>query len=120
MDKETVLEEPILEIEAEVNLENLTLNLAKKLQDFEPFGIENPKPLLATYNMKLENLRTVGDNKHLKFKADGIDAIAFGMGEMINVLQNGQFVNLAYTLDIDHWNSQEKLQLKVKDIKIVF
>jgi len=116
MDKEAILEEPVLEIEAEVNLENLTLSLAKSLQDFEPFGINNPKPILTTSNMKISDLRTVGDNKHLKFKADGFDAIAFGMGELIKVLEEGQLINMAYCLEIDKWDGREKLQLKIKDM----
>lgn len=109
--------EKILEIEAEVLVQKLTLALAKNLLDFEPFGMGNPKPVLATYNMRLSGLRTVGDNKHLKGRAEGIDFIAFGMGELVNVLQNNQLVSVAYTLEIDHWDSQEKIQLKVKDIK---
>lgn len=109
-------EERTLGIEAEVPVKKLTLTLAKNLLDFEPFGVANPKPVLATYNMKLSDLRTVGEGKHLKGKADNIDFIAFGTGDLINVLQNNQFANLAYTLEIDHWDSREKLQLKVKDI----
>lgn len=107
-----------LEIEAEVSVKNLTLDLAKNLLDFEPFGVANPKPILATFNMRLSDLRTVGDNKHLKGRVDGIDFIAFGMGDLINVLKNGQLINIAYTLEIDRWDSREKLQLKIKDIQL--
>lgn len=114
-------EERILEIEAEMPVKELTLELAKNLEDFEPFGIGNQKPILATSNMQISDLRTVGDNKHLKGKADGIDFIAFGMGELINQLvypERSQRVNMAYTLEIDKWDGREKLQLKVKDIKL--
>lgn len=118
-----------LEIEAEVPADMLTLNLAKELERFEPFGVSNPRPVLAGKNMKLSDLRTVGDGKHLKGKVllprhperseGSIDFIAFSMGSMLNVLENGQYADFAYTLDIDRFQGAEKLQLKVKDIKVV-
>ena len=113
-----------LEIEAEVPANILTLDLAKELEKFEPFGVGNRIPILATSNMKLSDLRTVGNSlpagrqgKHLKGKADNIDFIAFNMGSSLNILENGQYASFAYTLDVDRFQGSEKLQLKVKDIK---
>ncbi|MBI2021849.1 single-stranded-DNA-specific exonuclease RecJ [Candidatus Daviesbacteria bacterium] len=112
--------EQTLEIEAEVESKLLTKGLVAKLNDFEPFGIGNPKPLLSTNNMKVANIKTVGeDGKHLKFRAEGIEAIAFGMGDMVSLLKEGTLVDLAYFLEINRFNGSEILQLKVKDIKLV-
>ena len=66
--------------------------------------------------MKALDLKTVGDGQHLKFKANGIDAIAFSFGALIKELHEGHFVDLAYYLEIDSFNGVEKLQLKVLDI----
>jgi len=125
MDSEIVMDEGTLDIEAEVESSKINLRLVKDLEKFEPFGMENPKPTLATKNMELSNLRTVGSGlpagrhgKHLKGKADNVDFIAFGMGEMADILGNGQFVDMAYTLEIDKFDGTEKLQLKVRDIKL--
>ena len=74
--------------------------------------------LLVTKQMKVTDIRTLSEGKHLKFRADGIDAIAFGMGEMVKSLQNGQSVSLAYTPEIDAYNGFEKLQLRVKDLHV--
>ncbi|TSC63870.1 MAG: Uncharacterized protein G01um101493_308, partial [Microgenomates group bacterium Gr01-1014_93] len=76
------------------------------------------KPVLVTKNMQLLDLRTVGNNKHLKGKADGLDFIGFGMGSLMDFLISGQLVDLAYSLEIDKYNGFEKLQLKLKDLKI--
>src|SRR3989344_2762750 len=113
--KTTITKASFLEIEAEVKSKDLKLALVKKIDSFEPFGISNPKPTLATFNIRLSDLRTVGAGKHLKGKADGIEFIAFSRGNMINILEGGQLVNLAYTLEIDRWDNREKLQLKVND-----
>lgn len=111
--------EKTLEIEAEVKAKNLTKSLAKEMEKFEPFGIGNPRPLLATKSMKISDTRTVGQGKHLKFKASqSIECIAFGRGELKDLLVNGQIVDLAYFLEINKFNGQEILQLKVKDIQL--
>lgn len=111
-------EERVLEIDAEIDSQKLTKNLVDNLRKFEPFGFGNKKPVLATLNMQLSDIRTVGDGKHLKGKADGLDFIAFGMGELADILKSTPKADLAYSLELDTYNGNEKLQLKVKDIKL--
>lgn len=110
--------EQVLQIEAEIAAKLLTKSLVDNIAKFEPFGFSNPRPIFAAYNVQISDVRTVGEGKHLKFKVDNIDAIAFGMGNLADILQDGQFVDLAYTVDIDDYNGFEKLQLKIKDIKL--
>lgn len=121
--EEHILELPdggmqVLEIDMEVKTEQLKSSLVKELQKFEPFGFGNPRPIFATHNMGVSDIRTVGEGKHLKFKADGLDAIAFGMGQLQSMLQNSQQIDLAYTPGIDTYNGNEKIQLKVKDFVV--
>ena len=109
--------EKVLQIDAEITSTQLSKKLVQQLQKFEPFGFGNPRPIFATYNMQVSDVRTVGNGKHLKFRADGIDTIAFGMGRLSESLKNGQVISLAYTPELDTYNGVEKLQLKIKDIK---
>ncbi|MBI2196338.1 single-stranded-DNA-specific exonuclease RecJ [Candidatus Daviesbacteria bacterium] len=109
-------EERVLEVEAEVNSKQLTKGLVSELEKFEPFGMDNRRPIFATRGMRVSDIRTVGDGKHLKGRADGLDFIAFGMGEWANMLQSGQTIDLAYNLELDTYNGAEKLQLKVRDV----
>lgn len=111
-------EEKTLEIEAEINSKKLSADLVLKLQKFEPFGLGNRKPLFASYAVRVSDAKTVGEGKHLKFKADNIEAIAFGMGELASLLQSAKTADMAYNLELDTYNGFEKLQLKVKDMKI--
>lgn len=111
--------EKVLEIESLILTNQLSKKIVNDLQKFEPFGFGNPKPIFATSGMQVSDVRVVGQGKHLKFKADNIDAIAFGLGNLAESLQNGQIVDLAFTPEIDNYNDFEKLQLKVKDIRSV-
>ncbi len=110
--------EKVLEIDAEVESNKLSKKLISQLDEFEPFGFGNPRPIFATYNMKASDIRTVGNGKHLKLKVDDFDAIAFGMGQLASSLRTGQLIDLAYNLELNVYNGFEKVQLKVKDIKI--
>jgi single-stranded-DNA-specific exonuclease len=107
-----------LMIEALADAKNLSKKLVQQLAEFEPTGVGNQKPLLATMNMRVSGLRTVGNGQHLKFRADNIEAIAFGFGNLFNLLKEGQLVSLAYFLEIDNFTGEERLQLKVFDIQL--
>lgn len=110
--------EKVINIDAEVKKEGLTKKLFSDLKKLEPFGFGNPRPVFVTKKAQVTDVRTVGNGRHLKFKSDGIDAIAFNMGELEKDLKNNQFIDVAYNLDIDNFTGTEKLQLKVKDIKL--
>jgi single-stranded-DNA-specific exonuclease len=116
----TEIEDPgdFLDIDLVLPQGKITKSLCRKIDEFEPFGLNNPKPIFATLNAKVSDIRTVGSGKHLKFKADGIDAIAFNMGELEPFLQTGQIVNMAYNLEINRFNGNETLQFKVKDLQL--
>ncbi len=118
----------LLEIECEIPFSKITKTLVKKIEEFGPFGMSNQQPLLASNNMKISDIRTVGAGKHLKFKVTAghlevdsgptIDAIAFNMGELESFFQAGQLANVAYLLEINKFNGRETLQLKVRDIQL--
>lgn len=120
----------VLSVDAEIPLEMATEELWQKLRDFEPFGFGNPEPVFATRNVSVVSTRLVGfDGKHLKlrlkstnnltiqqFNNVAIDAIAFNFGRLSRKLKPNTPIDIAYTIDIDTWNGNKRLQLKVKDI----
>jgi single-stranded-DNA-specific exonuclease len=113
----------LLKIDLKIPFESITENLWQKLRDFEPFGFGNPEPVFASNDVKVVDARLVGaDGKHLKLKVsqDGetIDAIAFGFGEVYGKLKSSKTINIAYTIDMNVWNGNSNLQLKIKDIKL--
>jgi len=111
---------PALMIDAEVPLEQITLELARMLEYLEPFGHRNPQPLLMTSNMQILDSRRVGkDGAHLKLTLGEmgfrIDAIAFRLGERMDSLPRR--VDVVYHLEVNEWNGRRKPQLNVRDIR---
>jgi single-stranded-DNA-specific exonuclease len=91
------------------------------LYRFEPFGPENEKPLFYSDGVSLGNeCRIVGDN-HLRLNLEQggvqIPAIAFGMGEMANILlQKDATFAIAFQPSLNHFRGQKTLQLLIKAI----
>lgn len=110
--------EPVLEIDAELGKKDITKSLVKELEKLAPFGFGNPEPVFVSRNLKVMDIRTVGSGKHLKLKADGLDIIAFGKGDMERILKSGSLIDVAFNLEINKFNGNETLQLKAKDMKL--
>jgi single-stranded-DNA-specific exonuclease len=111
----------ILEYDAEVDLRDLSEALWEELQQLEPTGHSNEKPVLVSRKVRVLDKRTVGaDGQHLKLKIgrpghQPLDAIGFRLGEHARDLP--EIVDIAYQLDMNEWNGSRSLQLMVQDIK---
>lgn len=111
----------ILKIDLEIPLDLIDKELWAKVREFEPFGFGNTEPVFMTKNVHTTKTRLVGtEGKHLKLIISGnnmkIDAIAFGFGLLYGELKPDKTVDIAYTVDMNNWNGNENLQLKIKDI----
>jgi len=114
----------VLKIDAQLELVDLTFDFFNQLERFEPFGQDNPQPAFVTKKIKVVSAQLVGAGKqHLKLTVYGpepkknIGAIGFGMGDFYSQLSSEEPIDIAYNLIINEWNSQKRLQLKLKDIK---
>ncbi len=111
---------PVLNIDIEIELDQMSWALKEELDQLEPCGYANPSPLFLSRNVWVQNQRAVGkDGRHLKLTLyDGRvnwDAIAFRQGEWADKLPDR--VDLAYHLEINEWNERRSLQLNVQDVR---
>jgi single-stranded-DNA-specific exonuclease len=112
-----------LNIDMELSENLIGIDLWDKIKDLYPFGMGNSEPMFLTENLRVEDIRLVGkDGKHLKLGLKSVNGkyfngIAFGMGEV--PISIGDSISVVYTLELDEWNGNKKLQLKIKDLKKV-
>ena len=107
-------------IDVEIPLTAVRLSLYERIADFAPFGLGNPEPVFATKNVIVESIRLIGAKQnHLKLKLSSFDAVGFGMGELYGKIKQGMTVDIAYTIDMNQWNGNTSLQMKLRDIKLV-
>ncbi|MBI4058916.1 single-stranded-DNA-specific exonuclease RecJ [Candidatus Microgenomates bacterium] len=120
---------PKLKIDCEIPLESVNEKLTREVMKFAPFGIGNPEPVFATCGVMVDDARLVGgDRQHLKLTISQepnsltaqqpMEAIGFGMGEMCGKLSPDKKVDIAYTVGIDTWSGNKRLQLKLRDIQV--
>lgn len=107
-----------LKIDCEISLSLVSQSLYGAIQKLAPFGMGNPEPVFMSKNVVIEDMRLVGfEGQHLKLRVNGLDAIAFRMGEKSKDFNIGDEVNIVYTIDQDEWNGESRLQLKIKDLR---
>ncbi|WP_433813980.1 single-stranded-DNA-specific exonuclease RecJ [Flavobacterium johnsoniae] len=116
---------PEIEIDAEIDFSDITPKLIRILKQFEPFGPQNMTPVFMTKDIKDTGYaKTLGaEEEHLRLfvkqplGTDGIAAIGFGLGKKLNIAQNQNPFQLAYTIAENEWNGNISTQLMLKDIR---
>lgn len=113
---------PKVKIDVGLTREDISIDNARELELLAPFGANNPGPVLRYDNIKVSEIRAVGQDKHakLKFNDNGliIDAIGFNKGDLINVYGESDVLDIACSLEINSWNGNENVQLNIKDIRL--
>ncbi len=109
---------PTLVVDAEVPLSQMTWETLTELHKLEPHGYGNRTPVFVSRRVQVKDSRIVGE-RHLKLSlSDGHaiwDAIAFRQAGKAAGLS--YFADIAFTLEVNSWNGQDRLQLNVKDIR---
>ena len=121
---------PILKIDAEIKLSDIDWDMWDILGKFEPFGQNNEKPKYLTKNLEIEKVDAIGQTKkHIKMvvsnKEKNIKKTCLGWSlcsetaetnwcEKLNI---GDRVDLVYEIDLNEWNGNREIQLKIIDIK---
>jgi len=116
---------PAIEIDLEILAEDIDFELAGVLEKFEPFGEENEEPIFLTRNLVVREIKTVGNtSQHIKLflspsnhSPKVFEAIGFNLSEANSHLKVGDKVDIVFNLQVDNWNGNKKIQLKLIDLK---
>ena len=116
------------EIDAELDLSELHGETMAEIRRLEPYGQGNPEPIFLARQAQVVSARIVGGNSllgklgHLKLLLRSprggrpLDAIGFGMADA-PITHNGR-IDLLYTPEVNVWNGNASLQLRLKDLQI--
>jgi single-stranded-DNA-specific exonuclease len=112
---------PELEIDAVVRFGELDFQIYRIIEQMEPFGPENNKPILCSTGVTDTGYSRLLKEKHIRLVTKQNDiifsGIAFNMADKWPIVQSGAPMDIAYTLDVNEWNGEKRLQLKICDIK---
>lgn len=112
---------PGIEIDAKLDIHQLSESLVAELEVLEPTGNGNTKPTFMIERARILETRTVGkDERHLKLKIaragqPPLDAIGFGLGDWAT--RGEDCLDLAFQIELNEWNGRQNLQLKLQDVR---
>ncbi len=120
--KEQHIEEivPILNIDAQVELDEINKDMVNSLKELEPYGEGNKMPIFAFKNLRIDSIRALSEGKHLKLtlkdKKNIVNAIGFNLGYLSSEYKIGDKIDVVGNLEINSFNGVDNLQINIKDI----
>jgi single-stranded-DNA-specific exonuclease len=81
------------------------------------------RPIFVTYNAEVVGAPYIVGSNHLRFKVRRgekvFDCIGFGLGDFLRKLHTRPtYVDIVYVLEFNNWNGTNKIQLRLKDIRL--
>ncbi len=114
---------PLVNVDVEIGFADIGWDLFEAITRMQPFGEANREPVFAARNLRLVSFETMGaDGKHLKFMAQFSDGktkrfVAFGFGKLVQTLEIGAMIDVAFQLSVNEWNGNRELQCRVVDLQ---
>lgn len=111
---------PIINVDAKINLNEVSRETVESLKQLEPFGEGNKTPIFALKNLKVDSIRSLSEGKHIKMTLkDGnsvVNAIGFNLGYLADEYRIGDKIDVVGTLEINSFNGVDSLQVNLKDV----
>ncbi len=111
---------PQIIIDAELPFEAATLPLLNILEQMEPFGPDNPRPVFITKKVTDTGTSNIVKEQHLKLylkhERSTLSGILFKGARLLELVKK-EPVDVVYTLEENTYNGRTSLQMKVIDIK---
>lgn len=114
---------PKLHLDAKIDFKELTFDFMESLNLLEPFGNENPPPILYCDAMQIWPPKVVG-KYHLKlFLEQGdrmLEGIAFGLADRKDQIRRKNILlRIAFTPYVNLFLNKASIQLQIKDFQVV-
>ncbi len=113
---------PEIQIDAAVSFKDLTPGFYNIITQMEPFGPENMRPVFLCRRAFNNGYSKIVKDNHIRFviQNDGITftGIGFNMADQFQILELKQPLDIVFTLDLNEWNGESNVQLKVIDFKL--
>ncbi|HEY2811104.1 MAG TPA: single-stranded-DNA-specific exonuclease RecJ [Rhabdochlamydiaceae bacterium] len=112
-----------IHLDAKINFGELTFDFMESFNLLEPFGNENPAPILFCEAKQTWAPKVVGKT-HLKLYLEQndrmLEGIAFGMAEKrTRLCRKNISLNIAFTPHINNFLNKSSIQLQIRDFQIV-
>ena len=101
--------------------ELLTMASVESLDELEPCGNGNPRPLLYMENVSLDSAQPIGGGKHLRLKlskfAQTYDGVFFSQTAPALGARAGQRCDIVFVPQINEFHGRRSVQLVITDLR---
>ncbi|MBE6672882.1 MAG: single-stranded-DNA-specific exonuclease RecJ, partial [Ruminococcaceae bacterium] len=113
-------ESTVEEIDAELQVNDISLPTASAIAELAPFGDGNRVPLLLLADAEIESMIPLSGGKHmrlvLKKEEIRVSAVVFGVGPHLCKAQVSDHVDVIVNLEINEYGYSRSVQLMVKKL----
>ena len=113
---------PEIIIDAEINFTEIQWPFYNILQQMEPFGPENLRPVFVAKKVWNTGYSKIVKEEHIKFslKQNNIvfTGIGFKMADKFPLLQMSKPIDIVFKIDENDWNGNKTLQLRMIDFRL--
>ncbi len=100
---------------------SISLDMLDSMSYLEPFGAGNPQPCFGLFGVRIEDVASVSEGKHMRMIVSKNGArtgvVFFGMPEILFPFEKGDFVDLAVNLDKNVYNGDTRVSVIVRGIR---
>jgi single-stranded-DNA-specific exonuclease len=113
---------PKTKVSLELKLADITWDLIRSINQLEPFGQANPKPVFLSRAVKVLSVRLLGSKgDHIKLSIEQghsiKEAIAFRCAPHIKSIKRGDIIDIIYNIEINEWQGRRSIQLVIHSPK---
>jgi len=115
---------PMIEIDLEIKLDEITEKLVRILSQFAPHGPHNMTPVFCSRHVMDTGFAKVVGSNHLKLelyqphtKLSKIEAIAFNKADYIHFFKRNIPVDIVYKIKVNEFRGNASIQLIIEEIK---
>ncbi len=118
-----IREEPSLQIDAWLELNELNLELANSLERLAPFGAGNPSLILASRDVTMRSVSTLGKTKehrrlHIEDPSGNTQSILWWNSAGEELPEEGSRFDIAYSLRASSYRGQKQATLQFEEFRI--
>ena len=120
---ETVRDEPTLQIDSWLELNEIDLALADTIEMLAPFGAGNPKLTMASRGVKMKSVSTIGKGKeHLRLTVEDetgdTQNILWWGGAGEDLPEDGSKFDIAFSLRASTFRGQKQVSLTFEEFRV--
>lgn len=113
---------PEIIIDAPIEFSEITPSFYQILQQMEPYGPENMRPVFVARNVHESGFSKIVKEAHVKFvlkqKNINFSGIGFNMADKFHLLQMQEPLDIVFCIEENEWNNTTSLQLRIIDFEL--